>query len=176
VDVKRLTGTTAVFAALVVLAPRTAPAQAQVCVGQPPIAALDQYCDALPAPDGRSQPVGPRPGQPAPALGDALPPRDVAMLRDAGGPASALLLLPTAAPLGSGAAGAARRRQALRGAQSVVASGDLDAPAGRPETAVAGLATASPDVLSGAFRWGLVASTLGLAAVAWVRFRERLKL
>jgi hypothetical protein len=58
----------------------------------------------------------------------------------------------------------------------VIASGKLDAPAGQAQTAVTTLATASPDVLGGTFRWGLVASTLGLAAVAWLRFRGRLKI
>jgi hypothetical protein len=176
VDVKRLTRTATAFAALVAFALPTAPAQAQLCVGRPPVAALDQYCDALPTSDGRPQPVGARPGGPSPALRDTLPRETVAQLRAAGAGASALLLLPTAAPIGRGAAAAERRSRALREAQSVMASGELDAPAGPPGTAVAKLATASPDVLGGAFRWGLVASTLGLAAVAWLRFRERLKL
>jgi hypothetical protein len=176
VDVKRLTRTAAVFAALLAVAQPTATARAQVCVGQPPIAALDQYCNTLPTPDGRPQPVARRPGRSTPPLSDTLPLQEVATLRDAGGPASALLLLPTAAPIGRGAAGAERRRRALRAAQSVIASGELDAPMGQPRTAVAKLATASPDLLGGAFRWGLVASTLGLAAIAWLRFRERLKL
>ena len=175
-DVKRLTRTATVFAAVVALALPSTPAQAQVCQPQPPVAALDQYCDSLPSPDGRPQRVGPNPRQSAPPLSDTLPPQEVAKLRRAGAAASALLLLPTNAPVGRGAAAAERKRQALRQARTVIASGKLDAPAGQAQTAVTTLATASPDVLGGTFRWGLVASTLGLAAVAWLRFRGRLKI
>jgi hypothetical protein len=172
VDVKRLTKTATALAASAFFALPAAPGMAQACVPQSDVAALDQYCDSLPTSDGHPAPIGAHPGDAAPPLSATLSPREVRKLRDAGPAASALLLLPTIAPVGHGE----RSRRALRDAENVVASGDLDAPAGRPTTAVAKLATESPDVLGGAFRWGLVASTLGLSAMAWLRFRARLKL
>ena len=39
-----------------------------------------------------------------------------------------------------------------------------------------GLASAAPDVVDGAFRWGLVICSLALSGLAWLRFRTRLRL
>ena len=105
-----------------------------------------------------------------------LPRTDVDRLRKAGPAARALLLLPAVAPLARALVTPKERRRAELGARRVVASGKLDAPEDDVRSFTSGLTSAAGDVVSGAFRWGLVISTLGLAGMTWLRFRSRLRL
>jgi hypothetical protein len=52
----------------------------------------------------------------------------------------------------------------------------LKPPASDVVSISTGVVSVSGDVLSGAFRWGLVICTLGLAGMTWLRFRARIKL
>jgi hypothetical protein len=54
--------------------------------------------------------------------------------------------------------------------------GQLDAPGRTVESVANSLATAGGNVVGGAFRWGLVICTLGMAGMTWFRFRARLRI
>jgi hypothetical protein len=149
------------------------PAFAQTCTPDQSVAVLDQYCDALPTSSGPSAPTGVGQHASGPQLMDVLAPPAVARLRESGSAGKALLLLAAMAPVGRGPGVAASGVR--RAARDVVASGDLHAPTGDAESLATGLAKASGNVIGGAFRWGLVISTLGLAGMSWMRFRTRLR-
>jgi hypothetical protein len=172
VDGKWLLRTATTVAVAVAL---TGPSPATAAVPCPPeqtVAALDQYCEALPGVGGMVAPTASGPGRAAMRpLRVVLPPKEVESLRNAGPAAMALLQLPVVAPVTQ-----EDRRRADLGAREVVASGALDSPKGDVPGVASGLASAAPDVVSGAFRWALVLSSLGLAAMAWLRFRSRLML
>jgi hypothetical protein len=177
VDATRLMRAAAVFAAFAAFAVSSTPAVAQSCLPEEEVAALDQYCDALPTADGEPESmIGSGGTRSEPPLRLALPSRHVARLRRSGVAAKALLLLPTPRPVGKGPAVARERRRTAVEARKVVASGTLKSPVGSVREVVSSLATSSEDVVEGAFRWGLVLCTLGLAGMAWVRFRTRLRL
>jgi hypothetical protein len=171
VDVKRLRGAAI---AVLVLAGWSLPAGVAVarpsqlpsCPPQTGVSALDQYCAALPGATGQ-QPTGPGQRHPPPPLSTTLPRREIRQLQSDGPAASALLTVP-AGDMGS--RGAAERRAAPKVRAAVERSAK---PA--PPQVVSALATAAPDVLGGAFRWGLVTSTLGIVGLAWLRFRARVR-
>jgi hypothetical protein len=151
-----------------------------MCQPAPDVAALDQYCDSLPSADGQEKPLaaaGPR----QMPLSRALPARTVARLRNSGPEAKALLLLPVVAPVRRDR----QERERIRAsARKVLRTTRLEAPKVSPEAVVSGTAEAVVAGLTGtggngpggAFRWGLLVSTLGFAGMAWLRFRTRLKL
>lgn len=176
VDAKRLRRAAT---ALAVVALLTAPARAraQDCAPEQTVAAQDQYCEGLPTSDGAPLPTSDLGRTDSgPTLRTALPAREVAQLSDAGPAARALLALPALSPLGRGVP-AAERRRILLAARNVIRSGKLDESsleAGR--VAGSSLRSAGGAALGGAFRWGLVACTLGFVAMAWLRFRTRLTL
>jgi hypothetical protein len=173
-DAMRLKRAFAALTAFTAFAVASVPAVAQTCTPDQSVAVLDQYCDALPTSSGASAPgVGQHAS--GPPLMDVLAPPAVARLRESGSAGKALLLLAAMAPVGRGPAAAERRSEVRRAAREVVASGDLDAPTGDAESLATGLAKASGNVIGGAFRWGLVISTLGLAGMSWMRFRTRLR-
>lgn len=176
VDAKRLRRAAT---ALVVVAILTAPprARAQDCAPGQEVAAQDQYCEGLPTSDGGQQPTSDL-GRTdfGPKLGTALSGREVAQLKHAGPAAEALLALPALTPLRRGVP-AAERRRIMLAAREVVRSGKLDDSAGEAGRVVASsLRSAGGAAVGTAFRWGLVACTLGFAVMAWLRFRTRLKL
>ena len=166
---------TAAAAALALAAP--GPAAAAACPPEQTVAALDQYCESLPTPGGVAAPTDEgEGGLPMGRLRSVLPPKQVKQLRKAGPAARALLELPTVAPLARAFMTPAERRRVDLGARKVVASGILDRRKGDVNGVASGLASAAPDVVGGAFRWGLVICTLALSGLAWLRFRTRLRL
>ena len=174
VDGKRLLRTATAVSAVAALA-GASPAAAAPCLPDQTVAVLDQYCETPLNLIGVPAPSDAGPGK-ARALSVALPPVEAERLRKAGPAGRALLLLPVVAPLpGPGAPPAARRQAALR-AHEVIASGQLDNHESKAERFANGLAAAAGDVVDGAFRWGLVICSFGLAGMAWLRFRTRLKL
>jgi hypothetical protein len=176
VDGKRLLRTATAVSAVVALAGPT-PAAAAPCLPDQTVAVLDQYCESLLTPVGVAAPRDAGPGGVrARPLSVALPPSDAAQLRKAGPAAKALLLLPAVAPLARGPVTAAERRRTRAAARRVIASGELDANKDDVRSFATGLASAAGDVVGGAFRWGLVICSLGLAGMTWFRFRSRLRL
>ena len=151
------------------------PAGAATCSPEQTVAALDQYCEGLPTPIGMAVPTDSGGAHSRP-LSLVLPPAEVDRLRKAGPAAKALLLLPAVAPLTRAHVTPGERRRAAIGARRVVASGALDAKEGDVSSFASGLASSAPDLLGGAFRWGLVISSLGLTGMTWIRFRSRLRL
>jgi hypothetical protein len=172
-DAMRLKRAFAALTAFTAFAVASVPAVAQTCTPDQSVAVLDQYCDALPTSSGPSAPTGVGQHASGPQLMDVLAPPAVARLRESGSAGKALLLLAAMAPVGRGPGVAASGVR--RAARDVVASGDLHAPTGDAESLATGLAKASGNVIGGAFRWGLVISTLGLAGMSWMRFRTRLR-
>ena len=174
VDAKRLLWTATAVAAVMALA-GASPAAAAECVPDQTVAVLDQYCDTPVSMLG--VPASPNAGaKAARPLGLALPPAEAAQLRKAGRAARALLLLPAVAPLAGAQVSAAERRRAEIGAHKVIASGQLGHRDAEARSFAKGLASAANDVVGGAFRWGLVICSLGLAGMSWLRLRTRLKL
>jgi hypothetical protein len=174
VKVKRLTTTAAVLSAFVAGTLPAAPASAQGCLPQSTVAALDQYCASLPSSDGAPQPVGSGGGSATP-LSAMLPKHEVSKLRAAGMAGQALLSVPSGGARPSRAT-VERSLPATRKAAEQARSEEKSAAARTLGTAARTLATDAPDVLGGAFRWGLTISTLAIAAMAWLRFRGRIKL
>ena len=163
----------AAFVALVVAAPTAAHAAEPVCQPSEDVAALDQYCDSLPAPDGQEQPVRFDAAPVRMPISRALPARKVEKLRESGPEARALLVLPVVAPVRA----RPEQRERIRATKErVLRSTGLDAPGVTPEAVVSGVSTVGPRVVGGAFRWVLLVCTLGFAGMAWLRFRTRLKL
>jgi hypothetical protein len=167
----------AVSAALVLGVPAAAGAQERAgqCLPNQSVAVLDQYCDALVAPSGSSEPIGSDAhGKP---LSKVLPAREVEQLHDAGRAGKALLTLAVSTTVipGSGAP-SARVRRKMAEARRAVEPQKLKPPASDVVSISTGVVSVSGDVLSGAFRWGLVICTLGLAGMTWLRFRARIKL
>jgi hypothetical protein len=149
-------------------------AMAQRCTPQQTVAALDQYCDALPTSDGQFAPIGSSRAV-GPPLAQALPASDAAELRESGTAGQALLLLSAAAPIGTAVPSPTRRRAARRAAAEVRESDELEGRRGPVRTVASAIASASADAVAASFKWGLLISTLGLAGVAWVRFRAGTK-
>ena len=173
-DGKRLLRIAIVVCAAAMTAPGTA--AAATCIPDQTVAALDQYCDALPNPAGAGPP---RPaGAPAPRpLRDVLSPKQAERLRDAGPAGMAVLLLPIVSPLARAPLTLKERRRAERATDSLVRPGSLDTrDQDDVATVAAGMASAAEGVLGGAFRWGLVISSLGIAALTWLRLRSRIRL
>jgi hypothetical protein len=174
VDGKRLL-TRAVALAAVITAVGANPAAAAVCLPDQTVAVLDQYCETplnmigVPAPSDSG-------ADRAKALSVALPPAEASRIRQAGPAGRALLLLPAAAPLASAGVTRAERRRAAAGARKVVSSGQLKRPASEVRGFANGLVAAAGDAVDGAFRWGLVICSFGLAGMSWLRLRTRLKL
>jgi hypothetical protein len=174
VDAKRLLRTATAVAAVMALA-GASPAAAAECLPDQTVAVLDQYCDTpvnmlgVPASSDAGADA-PRP------LSVTLPPAEAAQLRKAGPAARALLLLPAVAPLAGARVPPAERRRAVVGAHNVIASGQLGHRDAQARRFAKGLASAATDVVGGAFRWGLVICSLGLAGMFWLRLRTRLKL
>lgn len=164
-------------AAVVLAAPAAAIAQEPaICLPSQSVAVLDQYCDALITPGGSSQPIGSRaPGKP---LSKVLPASEVRALRESGRAGKALLTLSVATAMVSGTAAvpAPRARRRTAAARRAAAPEKLKPPSGDVASVTASVVAVSGDVLGGAFRWGLVICTLGLAGMTWLRVRTRLKL
>jgi hypothetical protein len=179
VERTRLSTTCAVFVALAAAGlPAGAHAQEPTCRPSEEVAALDQYCDFLPTPDGDEQPVNlaadPTPQTP---VSRALPMRHVAELQRSGPEARALLLLPVVAPVHPTPEQRRRMRTTRREA---LGSTTLDSPDATPRTVISGVTegvtAAGERALGGAFQWVLLVCTVGFAGMAWLRFRARLKL
>ena len=147
--------------------------QASTCRPDQTVAALDQYCDFLPTSATGSTP-GSTGGRQRP-LEQTLTPAETERLREAGMPGKVLLVMPTLSPVTPEQARAAlRRRDELRSRRLVPAAKE---PKERDVRKLAeGMASAAGDVVGGAFRWGLVLSSLGLAGITWLRFRSRLRI
>jgi hypothetical protein len=133
------------------------------CMGRTDVAALDEYCGALPdAADRR---------RPAPRLEHLLPKDLVKRLKKSGSLGQLLLALPTAAPRGM--LGSPSRARGLD-AEDLLRTGRLGT---RKKPATSALSAASQVVTDGAmnasFGSVLLLSTFGLAGTAWVRFRRR---
>jgi hypothetical protein len=179
VDGKRLLRTATAVSAVSAVAALAGPSPAAAAACQPDqtVAVLDQYCESLLTPGGVASPTdaGPGAGRARP-LSVVLPRTELEQLREAGPAAKALLLLPAVAPLGRGPVARAERRRARVGARRIIASGVLDATEGEVRRFATGLASAAGDVVGGAFRWGLVICSVGLAGMTWLRFRSRLRL
>jgi hypothetical protein len=176
VDGKRLLrAATAVMAVAALAGP--SPAAADPCLPDQTVAVLDQYCETLLTPGGVAAPTDAGPGgAKSRPLSLVLPRTDAEQLRRAGPAAKALLLLPVLAPLARAPVTPAERRRRKADARRVIASGELDTRKDDVRGFATGLTSAAGDVLGGAFRWGLVICSLGLAGMTWIRFRSRLRL
>jgi hypothetical protein len=177
VDAKRLMTVGGLVASVALATPAAAAAQEPTsCLPNQSVAVLDQYCDALITPGGSSQPIGSRaPGKP---LSKVLPAGEVRALRESGRAGKALLTLTAATTMvgGPNAVTAPTERRRRSAARPAVVPEKLKPPTGDVASITSGVVAVSPDVLSGAFRWGLVICTLGLAGMTWLRLRARLKL
>jgi hypothetical protein len=169
----RLWTTCVAFVALTAGLPAGAHAAGPACQPSQDVAALDQYCDFLPTPEGDEQPVNldAQPTQRMP-VSSALPSREVAILRESGPEARALLLLPVVAPV---RATPEQRRRVRATREEALRSTTLDAPKLTPKTVVSGVAAVGEGTLAGVFQWALLLCTVGFAGMAWLRFRTRLK-
>jgi hypothetical protein len=159
--VKAPSTTVAVVLGSLLLVPSSAAAQR--CSGEG-LAAIDQYCETVPGVTGKQTLVGS-----VSRLGAALSPAVRQRLARAGPEGRALLALPVGASLGP--AGTPR---ALPGARDAI-EGTLGEEAVSPPgvaRAVGGLLSGD-SALSGAFRWALLLSTVGLSGTAWVLHRRR---
>ena len=161
---------------IAVAGPRAARAQEPVlCLPNQSVAVLDQYCDALITPGGSSQPIGSKGG--GKPLSKVLPAKEVRELRKAGRAGQALLALTVTATAPSApGAPTPRVRRRMAAARRAVQPEKLKPPATDVVSITSGVVSVSGDVLGGAFRWGLVICTLGLAGMTWLRFRTHLKL
>ena len=154
-------GLVAVFTPPAVAAP---PSTGPGCISRPDVAALDEYCPALPGADGRGSNRGPK-------LERVLPRKTVERLEKAGAVGRALLALPVTAPrqqIGHNARG--------RGldADELLTQGRLGhraKPPGNPVTASVTAAT-NGDV-GVVFGSALLVSGFGIAGAGWLRFRRR---
>ncbi|MEP6689185.1 MAG: hypothetical protein ABJC36_12625 [Gemmatimonadales bacterium] len=176
-DGKRLRrAATAVAVVVALAAPR--PAAAASCLPDQSVAALDQYCESLLSPVGGTAPTWTGSGMMnLRPLNSVLPRSEVEQLRTSGPAGKALLLLPAVAPLAGGPLTASeRRRTRIRASRASATSGALGSTGDQVRGFATGLAAAAGDVLGGAFRWGLVICSLGLAGMTWLRFRSRLGL
>jgi hypothetical protein len=138
------------------------PTAAYACIGDPSVAALDQYCDAMPTVDG-GPPTGS--GRDSPPLAMVLPAAEVARLRAAGPVGRALLLMPVAAPAAARDAARRHSRPRHKGAGSIALT------TGTTASKVIESAVRATDGL-GPLRWVLLASTLTFAGCAWLRFKR----
>lgn len=148
---------------------------ALTCRPDQTVAALDQYCDFLPTSAGASTPMGGGGAQRRP-LERELTPQQAQELREGGTPGKVLLVMPTLSPVTPAQARAAlQRREELKRKRLVPPKRGGD---GRRDIrkVAEGVASAAGDVVGGAFRWGLVLSSLGLAGITWLRFRSRLRI
>jgi hypothetical protein len=137
------------------------------CMGRTDVAALDEYCGALPDAADRHRP--------APRLEHLLPNDLVKRLKKSGSLGQLLLALPTAAPRGMlGSPSRAPSRARGLDAEDLLRTGRLGT---RKKPATSALSAASQVVTDGAmnasFGSVLLLSTFGLAGTAWVRFRRR---
>jgi hypothetical protein len=171
-----LTSAIVVLAASAVSAPgASAQSPSGTCAPNQTVAALDQYCDFLPTSAGASTPLGSGPAEAKP-LKDALTPEQAERLRKAGMPGKVLLVMPTLSPITPEQAKAAERRRAELRREGLVPT-KRDAPEKDDLGQVAaGVASSAADIVGGAFRWGLVICSLGVAGMTWLRFRSRLKI
>jgi hypothetical protein len=174
VEQTRLSTTCVALIALAAAWPTDAHAADPACQPSQDVAALDQYCDFLPSPDGEEQPtnLAAQPTQRTP-LSRALPRSQVAMLRNSGPEGRVLLLLPVVAPV---RATAEQRRRIRATSRRALGSTTLDAPKVTPKTVVSGMTAVGEGTLPGVFQWALLVCTVGFAGMAWLRFRTRLKL
>jgi hypothetical protein len=129
-------------------------------MGRTDVAALDEYCGALPDAANRRTP--------GPPLEKVLPKKVVERLKQAGPLGDLLLTLPSGAMQ--------RRRTGVEGldAEDLLRTGRLGTrrkPASNPIKAAAGVA--SDGALNAAFGSVLLMSTFGLAGTTWVRHRRR---
>jgi hypothetical protein len=147
--------------------------QASTCQPNQTVAALDQYCDFLPTSAGASKPMGG--GGNARPLEQALTREEAARLREGGTPGKVLLVMPTLSPVTPEQAKAALKRRDELTRRHLVPSKD-GSKERNVRTLAEGMASAAGDVVGGAFRWGLVLSSLGLAGITWLRFRSRLRI
>jgi hypothetical protein len=143
-------------------APPTPPNVVPSCMGRTDVAALDEYCGALPDAANRSKP--------APRLEHTLPKGLLKRLQRAGPLGEVLLALPTAAPLRS--LGAPSRTAGLD-AEDLLRSGRLGARKKPATSALEAVSRVVTDGAMNAFGSVLLLSTFGLAGTAWVRFRRR---
>lgn len=137
----------------------SAPSRPPSCMGRTDVAALDEYCGALPDAANRRTP--------GPPLEKVLPKKVVEQLKRAGPIGDLLLSLPAAAM---------QRRNGAEGldAEALLRTGRLGTrrkPASNPIKAAAGVA--SDGALNAAFGSVLLMSTFGLAGSTWVRYRRR---
>ena len=140
--------------------PSPAIAQGFDCSKQEDVAALDQYCQPLGAPDGGSS-------IPAPPLERALPTRAVRQLEKAGELGETLLDLARVAPEAGG------RTQQVLDADELLASGALGNPMAPDSAARTLTRTALGGDFAPTFRWGLLGTTILLVGASWLRYRAR---
>jgi hypothetical protein len=173
VEQTRLTTTCVAFVALAAGLPAGAHAADPACKPSQDVAALDQYCEFLPSPEGDEQPVNSadQPTQRTP-MSRALPRREVAMLRKSGPEGRALLLLPALAPVGLTPE---QRRRIRITRERVLRSTTLDAPEVTPKTVISDVTAVGERTFASVFQWALLLCTVGFAGMAWLRFRTRLK-
>jgi hypothetical protein len=164
---------------LLVLLTWAASAAAQTdCVAPPGTAAIEQYCEAVPAPTGdRSGGASdPRPLAPAARQQLAQQGPDGAALAQVltGDNASAVSPGGSDGTSGSsGTSGTSGGRSGSAGENEV--KGDFesrDAPSSNPLEAVSTAVTSGP-TLGGLFGWALIAAAMLAAGAFWLRFRGR---
>jgi hypothetical protein len=155
-------------AAVLIATAFPSPATAQVfdCSKQEDVAALDQYCQPLGAPDGGSS-------IPTPPLERALPTRAVRQLERAGELGETLLDLARFAPAAVVRAQAGGRTQQVLDADELLASGALGNPMAPDSAARTLTRTALGGDFAPTFRWGLLGTTILLVGASWLRYRAR---
>jgi hypothetical protein len=142
-------------------------ALAQDCVAPPGTAGIDQYCETVPSAGG-DQGAGSKSRSPAPVSG-----KTVSTLERSGEDGKALNRFLGQDP---GASAGKRGRKPSAGErrqESASLDGQTaDEPSSNPLAAVRS-AVGSGDTVGSGFVWTMLAITLLMAAVAWVRYRRR---
>jgi len=150
---------------LIVPATAGAATPASGCVNRPDVAALDQYCPALPGADGRGLDRGP-------LFASVLPDKLVKRLEETGAVGQGLLALTLAAPE---AALAHKSRGRGLDADELLKRGSIgggqDRASANPIKVAARTVTESE--LGMAFGSVLLMSAFGIAGASWRRFRRR---
>jgi cobalamin biosynthesis Mg chelatase CobN len=171
---------------LIALLPATAAAQS--CEAPPGTAALDEYCETVPAADGQGGGTAGRgaSGDRADSGGSSSASAVEQRLRSAGPTGAALLAVRTSKDRSSGndtsvgrerrdrsAASTSKARESrAAGRDGDAAEPQLPAPSDNPLRAVV-RAASNGSGIGVSFGWVLALSALLLVSVSWVRFRRR---
>lgn len=153
----RSAGVRMALVALITLAAAPAGARADTCAAPPGTAAIEQYCENIPTPAGKTG------GHSGGGGSSSSIPAATAQRLAAGG-AGALLAVPGGSPRESKHSQAGRQpRERTR----------TPAPSGSPLDAIGSSLSNGGDSVGGGLVWVLLAITLALGGAAWLRFRRR---